>query len=130
MTDTMLYLYLLLQLDSIREFIGVLQFISIFLTIVIAVILGISIAVEERIDKARPYFKYVVGLMLASTFFGFVNTAIPTTERAALMIVGAKVIDSNTTTILTHIPEKYAKVLEAKAQAYMDETLKTTKPVK
>lgn len=124
MTDTMLWLYLLLQLDSIKSFVdGLWVFFAILLVCFTAVMLFVAI-IDEGIERVRPYFKYLIGPFIATMFFGFVNMTLPTTERAALIVVGAKVIDSNTTSILTNIPEKYAKILEAKAQKYMDETLK------
>ena len=124
MTDTMLWLYLLLQLDSIKSFVDGLQLFFVILLVCFTSVMLFVAAIDEGIERVRPYFKYLIGLLTAAMFFSFVNMTLPTTERAALIVVGAKVIDSNTTSILTNIPEKYAKILEAKAQKYMDETLK------
>lgn len=122
--DTLTGLYLLLQLDSIKEFLNDTAVLLTLFTIlgVFGYIFWYAIAKSD--NKSTPPRKLAVTLVVSGIFSFMLNTVnalLPTTERAAMMIVGAKIIDSNTTSILSNIPEKYAKILEQKADAYMKE---------
>lgn len=123
--DTLTGLYILLQLDAIKSFLYGLTF-TLGFTAGIALLMLIVVSVaNDTTEYFKKYGKYVAISASFAFFLDFVNALIPTTERAALMVVGAKVIDSNTTSILSNIPEKYAKILEQKADAYMKEMEKT-----
>ena len=123
--DTLTGLYVLLQLDAIKHFLeGITVLLAITTTVALIALIAISTG-HETTEYIKKYSKYITITASFAFFLGFVNTLIPTTERAALMVVGAKVIDSNTTSILSNIPEKYAKILEQKADAYMKEMEKS-----
>lgn len=122
--DTLTGLYLLLQLDSIKEYFSAIALPFTLLTIlgVIGYTFWYIVATMEK--QPLPPRKLLITVIVSGIFAFFLNTVnalLPTTERAAMMVVGAKIIDSNTTSILNQIPEKYAKILEQKADAYMKE---------
>ena len=123
--DTLTGLYLLLQLDSIKSFLSsTLAFMGTVSSIsMLAWLAWTIIATIEKSSNKPPRKLFVVSFItgIFSILLGITNALLPTTERAAMMVVGAKIIDSNTTSILSNIPEKYAKILEQKADAYMKE---------
>lgn len=122
--DTLTGLYLLLQLDSIKEFIAHVAAFFTVITIIGVIIYAFWYVVAILEKKSLPPHKVTILLSIIaimSFLLNTINAALPTTERAAMMVVGAKIIDSNTTSILSQIPEKYAKILEQKADAYMKE---------
>ncbi len=127
--STMMMLYIILQLDAVLSWLNGIAWIGIIVLFLSG--LASAIFVSEHLDEKEEFpkqLKYIiVSSILAVSLSQFASIFIPTTNKAALMVVGSKMLDSNATNILSNIPEKYAKILNEKANKYLEETLKESK---
>ena len=127
MSDTIVWLYLLLQLDSIKHFLNGLESFFTLLASGALIFIFLILAHAEKISTFYTYKWYIITPLLLSIMFGFIDAVLPSTNRAAAMVIGATVIDSNATKIISNLPEKYAKILDTKADIFLKETLDKAK---
>ena len=95
--------------------------------IIVTFIVFVISAANETSEYVKRFKWFLIVHLTIFSLLGFINALLPSTNRAAIAVVGAKAIDSNTTSILSNLPEKYAKMLDSKADAYLKETLNDAK---
>jgi hypothetical protein len=81
------YLYLILQLDDIKNTAGFFAFLFCVVGAVGTAIIGTSMSLEERVfNTKKPLFASIFSLLFGLMLIT-VNTLLPTTERMAMIVV-------------------------------------------
>lgn len=125
-------IYLFVKLDDIRSALepnGGLVFSSIMLVLLI---FGLKIITSEHDDeeacrdalRSRSFKLSVYAFVFSLVFTFIINIAIaftPSTGQMAAIYLGGKATQSETAEILSRLPEKYAKIIESKADQWLAE---------
>ncbi len=119
-------LYLLLKLDDLRHLIDTIGAIALVLLIPIVIVGFFATILDEDLSKppwSNFFKKYLITclLLLTTTITSLViGTILPSTKQMAAIYIGSMVVESESASILSKLPAKYATILSSHADAYIE----------